>query len=264
MKKIIDNQPIILGLSGKAGSGKTSVAEAILPKGSMETIKYGINWDHIFYALPLYEMASIKKNTIGFNEESRKLYALHNVLYEVYGGSPIGNMPNYDVLVDKVRQINALPIEKEGIKPRTFLQKAGDICREFDPNCFSNWAIIKANKMYRQYVRRAEDSDNYADLLTPFVVIISDVRYLNEAKGILKQPNGFVISFDADEDILKERLIKRDGKIMDHSQMEHSSELEAEQVKKIASTIINTNHMTLEDQVSATLAFLGIGINQHA
>lgn len=260
MKKIIDNQPIILGLSGKAGSGKTSVAEAIVPKGSMETVKYGINWDHIFYALPLYEMASIKKNTVGFNEDSRKLYALHNVLYEVYGGSPIGNMPDYDVLVDKVRQINNLPIEKEGIKPRTFLQKAGDICREFDPNCFSNWAIIKANKLYKSYIKQQADDDN----INPMCVIISDVRYLNEAKGILKQPNGFVISFDADEDVLKERLIKRDGKMMDQSQTEHSSELEAEQVKQIASTIINTNHMTLEEQVSATLTYLGIGINQHA
>lgn len=259
MKNFIDNQPIILGLSGKAGSGKTSVAESIIPKGAMETIKFGINWDHIFYALPLYEMASIKKNTIGYNENSRKLYALHEVLYDVYGGSPIGNMPDYDLLVSKVKQINDLSIEKEGIKPRTFLQKAGDICREYDPNCFSNWAIIKAVKLYRNYIKNQEEEN-----ILPMCVIVSDVRYLNEAKNILKQPNGFVISFDADKETLEERLIKRDGKIMDQHQADHSSELETDLVKEIASAVINTNKMNLQEQVEATLACLGIGIKQNA
>jgi len=63
MKNFIQGQPIIIGLAGKAGSGKTSVAESIVPKGSFDTNKYGMKWDHLFYALPLYEMASIKKNT---------------------------------------------------------------------------------------------------------------------------------------------------------------------------------------------------------
>jgi dephospho-CoA kinase len=259
MKNFVSNQPIILGLSGKAGSGKTSVAESIIPKGSMETVKFGINWDHIFYALPLYEMASIKKNIIGFNEESRKLYSLHEVLYEVYGGSSIGNMPHYDILIEKVKQIYNTPVEEEGIKPRTFLQKAGDICREYDANCFSNWAIIKANKIYRNYLKN-HDEDN----INPMCVIVSDVRYLNEAKNILKQPNGFVISFDADKEVLDERILKRDGAIMNSEQSGHSSEMEAEQVKQVASAIIDTNNMDLKQQVAATLECLGIGIKNNA
>ena len=259
MKKFVNNQPIILGLSGKAGSGKTSVAESIIPKGSMETVKFGINWDHIFYALPLYEMASIKKNIIGFNEESRKLFSLHEVLYEVYGGSSIGNMPHYDTLIEKVKQIYNTPVEEEGIKPRTFLQKAGDICREYDENCFANWAIIKANKIYRNYLKN-HDEDN----VNPLCIIVSDVRYLNEAKNILKQPNGFVISFDADKEILDQRILKRDGAIMSSEQSGHSSEMEAEEVKQVASAVIDTNNMNLEQQVAATLECLGIGIKSNA
>jgi hypothetical protein len=253
MNNIKPNQPIILGLAGKAGSGKTSVAEQIVPKGFIDAIQGSIRWDHLFYALPLYEMASIKKNTIGINEESRKLHALHEVLYDLYGGSAIGPMPHYNILVEKVKLINNLPIEKEGTKPRTFLQTAGDICREYDQNCFANWAIIKANKLYRQYVRRAEDTDNYADLLTPFGVIISDVRYLNEAKSILKQPNGFVLVFDADDEVLNERIMKRDGKLMSEDQSNHSSESEIEEIKKIATKTINTNSMTIEEQAQETL-----------
>lgn len=259
--KIYDhhNQPIILGLSGKAGSGKTSVAESIIPKGSMELVKYGVLWDHIFYALPLYEMASIRRNIIGINEESRKLHALHEVLYEVYGGSSIGNMPHYDILVKKVKEIYNLPIDLEGTKPRGFLQQAGDICREFDSNCFSTWGIIKANKLYRQFIRRSEDSDKYSDTLTPMCIIVSDVRYKNEALSILKQPNGFVISFDADKDTLDDRLIKRDGQLMSSNHSGHSSEQDCDEVRALASAIIDTNNMNLQQQVEATLECLGIG-----
>jgi len=250
-----EGQPIIIGLAGKAGSGKTSVAEKIIPKGSIETAHHGIKWDHIFYALPLYELASIKKNIIGYNEASRKMHAIHEVLYEVYGGSAIGNMPHYETFAGKVKQIYDMAIESEGIKPRKFLQLAGDICREHDSECFSSWAIIKSNKMYRQYIRSLEDQDNNV----PFCVIISDVRYLNEANSILKQPNGFVIVFDADNKTLEERLLKRDGKLMDQKESLHSSEQGMDLIKQIASIVIDTNNLTLEEQVEATLSSLGVG-----
>ena len=66
-KKYNQSQPIILGLAGKAGSGKTSVAEAICPKGSIKNESSGIIWEHIFHALPLYDFASTKKNIKGFH-----------------------------------------------------------------------------------------------------------------------------------------------------------------------------------------------------
>jgi len=252
-KSIIKNgQPIILGLAGKAGSGKTTVAEQIVPKGSIESTQGSIKWDHIFYARPLYEMASVKKNIRGVNEQSRKLYAIHDILFDVYGGSAIGNIPSYEEFTEKVKQIQSLPIEPEGIKPRKFLQKAGDICREFDADCFAKWAIIKANRIYRQYIKQNEESDFESD----FGIIISDVRYLNEAKSILKQPNGFVIVFDADEDTLDNRLIKRDGKLMSGDELSHSSESQINDIKEVASIVMKTDSMSIEDQVKETINFI--------
>jgi len=250
--KIKNGQPIILGLAGKAGSGKTTVAEQIVPKGSIEFTQGSIKWDHIFYALPLYEMASVKKNIVGYNEESRKLYALHDILFDVYGGSPIGNIPHYEELTQKVKQIHSLAIEPEGIKPRKFLQKAGDICREFDADCFAKWAIIKANKLYRQHIRQNEESEFESD----FGIIISDVRYVNEAKSILKQPNGFVIVFDAEEETLNDRIMKRDGKLMSEDELSHSSESQIEDIKQIASVIMKTDSMSIEDQAKETINFI--------
>lgn len=245
------SQPIILGLAGKAGSGKTSVAEQIVPKGSIESMKDGIKWDHIFYALPLYELASIKKNTMGINSKSRKMYAIHEVLYELYGGSPIGFVPDYLDLVSLVKEIESLPIESEGTKPRTFLQKAGDLCRMRRPTVFAEWAIMKSVKLYRSYQKSIDDIlEDYAN---DFCMIISDVRYVNEAESILKQPNGFVICFDADEKTLNERLFKRDGQLMSEEHRSHPSENQIEMIKSISTAVIMTDEMTLEQQTQSTM-----------
>lgn len=253
MTTLKSNNPIIIGLAGKAGSGKTSVAEQIVPKGSIEIIKENTKWDHIFYALPLYEMASIKKNTKGQKEESRKLFALHEVLYDVYGGSSLGNIPDYPNFVNLVNQINNLAIEPEGIKPRKFLQTAGDLCREHYPDCFSNWAISRAKKIYRETIRSSEDEDT-----KNVVVMVSDVRYLNEARGILEQPNGFIICFDATQETLNQRLLKRDGKLMSEDEMAHSSEKQIDYIKNIASAIIDTNNLNLEQQTEKTIEIINI------
>jgi len=256
-KTFRQNHPIIVGLAGRAGSGKTSVAETICPKGlvvSPAGLAEGssIIWQHIFYALPLYELASIKKNVKGINERSRKLYAIHDVLYEIYGGSPIGFVPDYEKLTNMVMQIEALPIEPEGIKPRNFLQKVGDICRNHRDSCLSEWAIMKSSKLYREYIRGLEE-DGVAN---PFAVIISDVRLENEANSILKQPNGIVIVFDAEETTLNQRIIKRDGRPLSEEQMNHHSEKQVDIIKQKATHILKTDDMSLEEQSINTLKLI--------
>lgn len=248
------NQPIIIGLAGKAGSGKTSVAENIVPKGSIETFRYGIKWDHIFYALPLYEMASIKKNIQGLNQKRRKMYAIHDVLYDLYGGSSLGDIPEYEQLTSMVNDICSMNIEPEGVKPRDFLQKAGDLCRSVSPDCFARWAIMKSSRIYRSYMNQlAEEEQSH-----PMAILISDVRYQNEAEHILKQPNGIVVCFDASTETLNDRLFKRDGKLMNPEHSSHPSENGIETVKEIATIVINTDGMSLEEQTEYTLKQLNI------
>lgn len=254
MIEISKNQPILIGLAGKAGSGKTSVAENIVPKGSIETVKYGIKWDHIFYALPLYEMASIKKNIKGFNEKRRKKYAIHDVLYDLYGGSTLGDIPEYEKLTSMVEEIYSMPIEPEGVKPREFLQKAGDICREVSADCFARWAVMKSSRIYRSYINHLTEEDD----AHPMSILISDVRYPNEAKHILKQPNGIVVCFDASTETLNERIMKRDGKLMDVQHSLHPSENGIEEVKQMSTIVINTDGMSLDEQTEETLKQLKI------
>jgi len=254
IKNFVKTSPIIIGLAGKAGSGKTSVAERICPKGSIgPSIVDGVTWDHIFYALPLYEMASIRRSIRGHNEVSRKKHALHNVLYDLYGGTPIGNMPEYDTLVARVHEIMNVDLGPEDQKPRSFLQKAGDICRQDYPNCFADWAIMKSVRLYMSHRSSAEEDQEP----TPFGVIISDVRFINEAQSIQKMPNGLVIYFSASQETLNDRLIKRDGRISTPEQDSHKSETESFEVEKIADIIIKTDDLSLEQQVETTLNNIG-------
>jgi hypothetical protein len=250
-KRYSKDHPIILGLAGKAGSGKTSAAEALCPKGSIQTTSSGIIWEHIFHALPLYELASIKKNIKGFNAESRKMYAIHEVLFEIYGKSALGNIPPYEDFINKVKDIYSLPIEQEGIKPRTFLQKAGDICREDYAECFCHWAVLKSMELYRKNI--IDIAKDNGDEDTPVCVIVSDVRFINEAQSILKQPNGMIITYEASDDTLRDRIFKRDGVYMTDEQLNHNSEKEIDLVKEVSSFIINTDNLSIEDQAKATL-----------
>ena len=255
-----ENSPIIIGFAGKAGSGKTSVAENIIPKGSIETFKYGIKWDHIFFALPLYELSAVRRNIMGDREQSRKLYAIHEVLYDIFGSSSIGKIPNYDDFIEMVYDLYSLPIEPEGVKPRTFLQNAGDICREFDTDCFTNWGIRKAKSIYRKHIidSRLIAKDESYEEDQKIAIIISDVRFENEAQAILDQPNGILVCFDASEETLNDRIIKRDGQSMNSEQISHKSEQYIDSIKKMATIVINTDNMNVEQQTSETLKLIGV------
>ena len=259
INKIFDpTQPIILGLAGKAATGKTSVAEAIVPKAQVNVADSDLVWDHIFFALPLYEMATVKRNTRGLRERDRQLYLLHSVVYDLFGGSPIANVPEYDTLIDVVRAIYGERIPEEG-KPRSFLQKAGDICRDVSPDCFTDNSIRFAKRLHSSYMR----SQSFDTDPLPFSVIISDVRFINEAQKILQQPNGIVVCYEASDEVRNSRLMERDGHGMTEAQKSHKSELEINDIIKFATAIINTDNLTVEQQKNETIRIVNslIGIN---
>jgi dephospho-CoA kinase len=254
------NKPIIVGLAGKAATGKTSVAEKIVPKAKVDLGNNGIVWDHIFFALPLYELAAIKKGVIGSRQTVRQLYGIHDTLYDLFGNSPIGDVPPYEDMVSMVQAIQSMPIEPEGLKPRTFLQKAGDECRSHDPECFCKWAIRKANSLHLSYVRSLlEDTDP-----SPFAVVVSDVRYLNEAQTILDQENGMIVCYTASDKVRNERMFSRDGRYMTEEQMNHSSELQIDDIAKVCNVVINTDDLTVEDQTLFTLDYVNSLVGTYA
>jgi len=241
--------PIVVGLAGKAATGKTSVAEAIVPKASFDKVRSGVYWDHIFFAMPLYELLSNKTKIEGESSQSRKLFAIHKTLYDLYGNSTLGNVPDYYSFISLVDNIYREPIDSRGAKPRSFLQKAGDLCRVHDPKCFAKWGVRKSYELHRDYVKSLQEEET----ANPYCILISDVRFENEAESILKLPNSMLILFEASDEVRRERVYSRDGVYMTDEQMSHKSEKEIDNFITIASAIIDSSSMSVEDQAVKTI-----------
>ena len=241
MKTFDPDYPIILGLCGKAGTGKTSVAEYIVPNYSVKFTPQA-TWDHLFFAMPLYEMASIKRGTLGDLRADRVAYRIHDTLLDLFGASPMFGAPKYDELVTLVKDIATAPIPMDDeIKPRDFLQQTGIACRAIKETCFAEWAVKKV------YSRMNTLQDAQVEDL-PFIGIISDVRFVNEAEAIAKQPNGLVIKFEASEKVREKRLFERDGHHMTEEQKNHISErVELIDPANIYS-VIDTDNLTIQEQ----------------
>jgi len=248
MKNYNPDYPIIIGLAGKAATGKTSVAEAIVPKASFSNEKHGMVWDHIFFAMPIYEFYSIRTKIEGIDAESRKLFATHETLYDIYGNSSIGGVPDYDTFIKLSRKIATEPLTDNGSKPRSYLQKIGDYCREHDDQCFAKHAIRKANKIYRDYNKHIRDEN-----VKPHCILISDVRFINEAEAILASPNSMIIMFEASDEVRKERILHRDGVMMTSEQMAHQSEQQINMMDDLVTARIDSSLMNIEAQALATI-----------
>lgn len=243
------NEPIIVGLAGKAATGKTSVAHSIVPKAAFTKEQSGLIWDHIFFAMPLYEFYSIRTKIEGVNSKSRKLFAIHDVVYELYGSSPLGKMPEYHDLVNLVNKIYDEQLPDSDIKPRSFLQKAGDYCRYYDEECFAKWGVRKALKIHNEYISSIEEEES----VKPHCILISDVRFKNEAEHILSKPNSMVIEYTASDEVRRNRIFNRDSVYMTDEQMSHRSELEIDTFKELITASIDSSQLTIEQQVSATI-----------
>lgn len=245
MKKFNKDYPIVLGLAGKAGSGKTSTADGICPTAFIppEHSDSAIVWDHIYFAMPLYRLASIRRTIEGECRKDRILYETYSCLEDLYGKSPLYGAPPFDELVAATHKIADLYIENEPMKPRSFLQEAGSILRSYDPACFVKWAKRKSMTLSARL--KSEFPEFYNG------VIISDVRFENEAAMIDSLPNGLVIVLEASKEIRLERITKRDG-FVDESLLNHISETAIDNFDSdIIFSKIDTDELSLQEQVQS-------------
>lgn len=250
------DEPIIIGFHGLAGSGKTSVGDSFVPGGVVNFINEQIDGksipkyiiDHYWFAMPLYELVAIKRTIEGESRRDRQLYEIHKVLVDIFNNSPLYGAPPYDELTAVVNKIQEMYLP-EG-KPRTFMQEAGDICRFYDHDCFTKWMLRHIRNQASQHMRSTDDWD-----APQFIAIVSDIRYNNEAEMVAKSPNGLVIEFTADQEVLDKRIEKRDGFVMTEDQKNHRSEA-AEIDKELIDITIDTTEMSLEEQFNITKNFI--------
>jgi hypothetical protein len=231
-----DDYPIVIGLCGKAGAGKTISAQGIVP-GKVVRIDEdsGVAWDHLFFALPLYRLASIRRQT---DSVERQLYQTMEAYLDLYG-SPIYGGPKFEELVEITYETVEMPISMNiDDKPRDFLQQVGSMCRVHNPYVFSQWMQRKFNSRFNTF------KDEYR-----YVSIISDLRFPEEAEMITNQPNGFLIKLEASDEVRADRLYRRDQKHMTTEQLNHISEQFISEIECDAS--IDTDDLSVDEQALA-------------
>ena len=232
------DKPIYVGLIGKMGSGKTSTASAIVPSAQM-TINPGNEpiWEHMFYAMPIYEMIGIKKKIIGIKAHDRRLYELHRVMTTLLP-NPLAGAPDYLDMFNLIYELEEWKLPPDGIKPRDFMQKVGDICLGYNKECFVNHLMKESNIRYK---------NSQLDGPKPYICIVSDVRYQHEAVAIARQNNGLLIELKASDEARAERILQRDGYVPTLAQLNHQSE-HLDISRELIDYIIDTDNMTLQGQ----------------
>lgn len=262
------NYPVVLGLSGKALTGKTCTADifatgitgrAVDPAAVAAVHRKYLAWEHLFFALPLKRMAAARTKILGRQAADRVRYELHAILLEVFGVNPLFGAPPYHQLVDMVEQIATLPLE-EG-KPRTFLQYVGtEICRGYEKNCWVNWMDHKIKELHLAFVRELDRevaaADGVFDGPTTMGVVISDIRFPNEAELVYNHPNGVVVRFSASDRIRQERAVERDNRLMSTEQLTHASEQGVEAIPADWVIDLDTSTLSIAEQALQTQAIL--------
>ncbi len=272
------NAPLLVGLAGQAGSGKTVTADNLSPIGQVitnkcncghETIEHfdgngttpacalcdckGINydgaimWTHLFFALPIYRIVTARQKIHGDNAHNRILYEVHEAMVDLFGRTPLYSaVKSYDDLIALVKYVSSIPCEPEGEKPRTFMQEFGSLCREYDEDVFVKWIQRKAQEENREFNREYPE-ERYPGLR--FGIVLSDVRYENEARMILNHPNGALYKLTAAPEVIAARLYDRDGKILTEEQANHASEHGLEGIADEEFTkVIDTSWFTVAQQ----------------
>jgi dephospho-CoA kinase len=243
----MDDRRILVGLGGYAGVGKTITAKNLTGNGNIHVDGQNrVIWDHAFFALPLYELASIRRMIEGIDQLDRQLYETMKLLLNMYR-SPLYGGPAFDDLISLAYLTVGLPIEPDqDIKPREFLQATGRNCRNLKEDIFASHIEALFKKRSIEFMNQYEDHD--------YIMLISDLRYPNEAEMIQRQENGYVIKFEASEEVRAARLEKRDGFQMTKEQMAHESEVGVSSMPY--DVTLDTDNLSIEDQVLDTRSLI--------
>lgn len=226
--------PVLLVLAGKAGVGKTRIANALLqPTGITtgpesdflvsERSPYPIWWDAFSVATPLYRLLTARTRIEGTDKQDRTYYEILNTLLATLGSTPVGGAPPYKQLLQMVEDLYRYPLSSSDDKQRTFLRFAADQVRSHKEDALlrhlTNTITQRAAMHTAEVERDLEELElHYPDqafMPKHYGAVVSDLRMDSEVEYLQKQPNCLIVKLICDEDVREARLIDRDGVMTD-------------------------------------------------
>ena len=248
-----NTEPFVVGFCGEAGTGKTSSAEILSPRASVQNDESGLTFDHFVLATPLYALHTAKYMIRGKKIVDRQLYEIHSILLDIFGNHPLYGAPPYDDLVTLTKEIQQkkIPLDTDD-KPRAFLQETGDMLRAVDDNCF---AKSTTRKIQQKNLTRSFGLDD-----DPFewVVIVSDIRRRDEAEYLMNAfDQSMLIRLNASEEVRRARKEAIGEPFLTAEQAAHPSENVDEIPNELIDQAIETDDLTLKEQCSEISSSIG-------
>jgi hypothetical protein len=244
----------IFCFNGISGSGKTECARRIVPSASLGNWdRNHTSWDHKQFASTLKELHNIKTTIQGTDAQNRKLWMIDQACREII--SPLSL--SYEDFIETVYDITSYPLNLKGdlgATDRDFMTNVADMMHKLSPNCFAESLarsirldVIRLDSDYYDYSDRAYDP--VPEDLTK-IFIVSDLRYREELEVMKKlDAKVHVIKFEIAPDIQRERLLDRDGFMLDDNQLSHPTQI-SNFTKDDVDLTINAGKLTAVDQAA--------------
>jgi hypothetical protein len=210
------SKPVVLFLTGKAGTGKSTLAGGIAPPISSSFITekddyHPIHWHEYSITPPLQALYAARTRVEGENALERQKYEILKTLLDVFNHSPLYGAPPFDALVSMVQQIMMINTNSD----QAFMVQARLLLESHDPDVlYKNLERAINNRLLKyksDVLRELEDlEEEYPDrAFNPklFGVVLPDVSSDEEWNYIRNAfDNTMVIELQCDEDIRLERL----------------------------------------------------------
>ena len=238
-----NHETCLVGISGKMGSGKDTVASLLAERFS----KIGNN------------KVVVRSLADGLKDEVSRIVAdslLSQSKQEfcelVYGWSGITDSQAEELL--KVLYPLTESFTSQGIRPDEVT--AGLLYR----NPSDKPLVREVLKFWGNDVRRAQNPDYWVDLASRYTnkqmssgvsCIIPDVRRQNEA-GFIKDADGLLVRLNVSEKEQRRRLLNRDNKLSDGSAFTHITETDLDDYNRF-DLILDTDSMSPEEVADAIM-----------
>lgn len=213
----IENRLIVVGLKGPSVSGKTTLARDLEAGLRREAEKGGeglgdVLWvNYLGFALPLYELLSLRLGLKGEHSVDRRLYGAHRIITSLLGSNPLFGAPAYDELIDLVKTIciDMSVDESFDSKNRKFLIDVAALLREYDNDCFlKNMKTLILESYYAATKNSVDEVDESIEWGFPYhLVIVHDIREVAQAKFLKNTyKQCYIVELGLDPEVHAQRL----------------------------------------------------------
>ena len=195
----------MVGLVGPSFGGKSLITKQLVPMASAhhewDDDNVAVSWSEVGATRPIESLYRVKMSTKGEDGKQRRLYQIHEILVELFGGSPAYGAPPYPEMVDLVHWVESLPVDEGGLGYARFAHSLGDALRDVDQHVFVKHLRAKAIREQSNMLAEAKAQDESGlNLPSAHVLVVPDLHTVSEVEWLVSHTYAFVFGVNIAEE----------------------------------------------------------------